>query len=156
MLNKLVQKKNMILIVCSAVLLIFWTLTLIFGNGEDKMTDLILSLVLPLVIYGFVRFSFKVVRIHASRKFIKFAIYFFFIMGVLGIMQDVIHFITRFPNGFSPTLTYCLGLVIAVLDESKKNIDMENKQKQASFLLTHFKVCYHKIGKAVQKWSFIL
>ena len=101
---------------------------MIFGNVEDKMTDLILSLVLPLVIYGFVRFSFKVVRIHASRKFIQFAIYFFFIMGVLGIMQDVIHFITRFPNGFSPTLTYCLGLVIAVLDEAKKNTEIESKQ----------------------------
>ena len=129
MFNKLVQKKNIILIVCSAVLLILWALTLIFGTGEDKMTDIILSLVLPLVIYGFVRFAFKVVRIHAPWKFINFVIYFFFIVGVLGIMQDVIHFITRFPNGFSPTLTYCLGLIIAVLDESKKNIEMENKQK---------------------------
>ena len=71
MLNKLVQKKNVVLIVCAAVLLILWTLTLIFGNGEDKIMVLVLSLVLPFVIYGFVRLMFKVVRITAPLKFIR-------------------------------------------------------------------------------------
>ena len=50
MLNKLVQKKKYILIICVAILLILWILTLIFGNGEDKIMVLVLSLVLPFVI----------------------------------------------------------------------------------------------------------
>ena len=128
MLNKLVQKKNVVLIVCAAVLLILWTLTLIFGNGEDKIMVLVLSLVLPFVIYGFVRLMFKVVRITAPLKFIKFGIYFFLIIGVLSVVMDIVYFITGFPNGLSPTLTACLGLIIAVLDEAKKNTEIENKQ----------------------------
>lgn len=128
MLNKLVQKKKVIFIALVAVLLILWTLTLIFGNGEDKIMVLVLSLVLPFIIYGFVRLMFKVIRIHAPLKFIKFGVYFFLIMGVFGVVMDVVHFITGFPDGFSPTLTACLGLIIAVLDETKKNIDIEGKQ----------------------------
>ena len=128
MLNKNSPKKKIVLIICAAVFLILWTLTLILGNGEDKVTVLVLSLVLPLVIYGFVRLMFKIVRINAPLKFIKFGIYFFLIMGALGVVMDIIHFITGFPNGLSPTLTACLGLIIAVLDEAKKNTEIENKQ----------------------------
>lgn len=128
MINKFVQRKNVILMGCAAVLLILWTLTLIFGNREDKIMVLVLSLVLPLVIYGFVRLMFKVVRINAPLKFIKFGSYFFLIMGVLGVVMDVVYFLTDFPNGLSPTLTACLGLIFAVLDEAKKNINIEGKQ----------------------------
>ena len=128
MLNKLVQKKNVVLIACAAVLLILWTLALIFGNGEDKIMILIWYVVLPVVIYGFARLMFKIVRINAPLKFIKFCIYFFLIMGALGVVMDIIHFITEFPNGLSPTLSAGLGLIIAVLDEAKKNTEIENKQ----------------------------
>ena len=128
MLNKLVQKKNVVLIVCAAVLLMLWILTLFFSNEEDKILVLVLSLVLPFVIYGFVRLMFKVVRITAPLKFIKFGVYFFLIMGVLSVAMGVIYFITGFPNGFSPVLSAELGMIIAVLDEAKKNIDIENKQ----------------------------
>ena len=41
MLNKLIQKKNIILIVCVVVLLVLCALTLIFGNGEDKIKTLV-------------------------------------------------------------------------------------------------------------------
>ena len=128
MLNKVAQKKNFVLIACATVLLILWTLTLIFGNGEDKIMVLVLSLILPIVICGFVRLMFKVVRINAPLKFIKFGVCFFLIMGALGVVMDVIHFITGFPNGLSPTLAACLGLIIAMLDEAKKNTEIENKQ----------------------------
>ncbi len=128
MLNKLVQKKKYILIICVAILLILWIMTLIFGNGEDKIMVLVLSLVLPFVIYGFVRLMFKVVRINGSLKFIKFGVCFFLIMGAFSVVMDVVYFITGFPNGLSPTLTACLGMIIAVLDEARKNIDLESKQ----------------------------
>ena len=128
MLNKLVQKKNIILIVCATVLLVLWTFTLIFGNGKDKIMVLVLSLILPFVLYGLIRLMFRIIRISAPLKFIVFCIYFFLIMGVFGVVMDVIYFITGFPNGLSPTLTCCLGLIIAVLDEAKKNIDIEGQQ----------------------------
>ncbi len=34
MLNKIIQKKNPILIVYAIVLLVFWTVVLIFGNSD--------------------------------------------------------------------------------------------------------------------------
>ena len=77
MLNKIVQKKNLILIIYAVVLLVLWTVTLIFGNGEDKLLVLILSLIIPFVIYGFVRLMYKVVSINASFKVMCFFYYFF-------------------------------------------------------------------------------
>ena len=53
MLNKVIQKKNLILIIYAIVLLVFWTLTLIFGNAENKVMVLILSLIILFVAYGF-------------------------------------------------------------------------------------------------------
>ena len=108
MLNKLIQKKNLILIIYTAFLLAFWTLALIFGNGEDKLMVLILSLVIPFVIYGFVRLMYKVVSINASFKAMCFFYYFFLVGGLLGTVMMLFEFIGGFPNGLSPT-PYCVN-----------------------------------------------
>ncbi len=79
MLNKLIQKKNLILIVYAAVLLVFCILALIFDNREDKLMDIILSLIIPFVMYGLVRLMYKVVSINASLKSMRFGYYFFLI-----------------------------------------------------------------------------
>ena len=121
MLNKLIQKKNLILIIYAVVLLIFWTLALIFGNGEDKVMVLVLSLIIPFVIYGFVRLMYKVVSINASFKIMCFFYYFFLIGGSLGTIMMFAEFISGFPNGLSPTLGACGALIIATLDSAKKS-----------------------------------
>lgn len=122
MLNKLIQKKNIVLIICTAILLVFWTLTLIFGNGEDKVKILVLSLILPFVIYGFVRLMYKIVSINAPSKVMSFFFYFFLIVGTIGTIVMTVGFIIDFPNGLSPTLGACEGLIIATLDKAKKSI----------------------------------
>ena len=68
MLNKIIQKKNLILIIYLVVLLAFWTAALIFDNAEDKVMVLILSLIIPFVIYSFVRLMYRVVSINDSFK----------------------------------------------------------------------------------------
>ena len=78
MINKIIQKKNLILIVYAIVLLALWTVALILGNKEDKVMVLILSLIIPFVVYGFVRLMYKVVSINASFKTMCFFYYFFF------------------------------------------------------------------------------
>ena len=65
MLNKLIKKKNLILIFYAFVLVTFLILTLIFGNSEDKFEILIGSLILPFVIYGFLRLMYKIVNINS-------------------------------------------------------------------------------------------
>ena len=127
MLNKAILKKNLILIIYAVALLAFWTVALIFGNREDKVMVLILSLIIPFVVYGFVRLMYKVVGINASFKTMCFFYYFFLIGGLLGTVMMFVEFIAGFPNGFSPTLGACGALIIATLDSAKKSF--ENKDK---------------------------
>lgn len=129
MLNKLVKNRNLILIVCAIIALAFSVLTFVFGNGDDKVKDLVLSLVLALVYYGFVRLAFKMVRIKAPLKYMELAVIVFLIFSVFSVVVDVINFITAFPNGLSPTLTSIMGTIIALLDEARKNAEMEENQK---------------------------
>ena len=127
MLNKIIQKKNLILIVYVIVLLAFWTVALIFGNREDKIMVLILSLIIPFVVYGFVRLMYKVVSINSSFKTICFFYYFFLIGGSLGTVMMIVEFIAGFPNGLSPTLGACGALIIATLDSAKKSFENNDK-----------------------------
>ena len=76
MINKIIQKKNLILIVYAIVLLALWTVALIFGNREDKVMVLILSLIIPFVVYGFVRLMYRGLSINASFKKCAFSIIF--------------------------------------------------------------------------------
>ena len=128
MLNKIVQKKKLILIIYAVILLVFWIVALIFGNAEDKVMVLILSLIIPFVIYGFVRLMYKVVSINASFKIMSFFYYFFLIGGILGTVMMFVEFIGGFPNGLSPVLGACGALIIATLDSAKKNIETESKK----------------------------
>ena len=127
MLNKLIQKKNLILIIYAAVLLVLWTLALIFGNREDKLLVLILSLIIPFVVYGFVRLMYKVVHINASLKVMSFFYYFFLVGGLLGTVMMLVEFIGGFPNGLSTTLGACGAMIIATFDSAKKTFENEDK-----------------------------
>ena len=127
MIQKLIPKKNLILITYAAVLLMSWILALIFGNGEDKLMVLILSLVIPFVIYGFVRLMYKVVSINASFKAMCFFYHFFLVAGLLGTVMMLIEFIGGFPNGLSPTLGACGAMIIATLDSAKKTFENADK-----------------------------
>ena len=128
MINKVIQKKNLILIIYAIVLLVFWTLALIFGNAENKVMVLVLSLIIPFVIYGFVRLMYKIVSINASLKVMCFFYYFFLVGGLLGTFMMFVEFITGFPNGLSPILGACGALIIATLDSAKKTIEFESRK----------------------------
>ena len=127
MLNKLIQKKNLILIIYAVVLLAFGVVALIFGNREDKLMVLVLSLIIPFVIYGFVRLMYKIVSINASLKVMRFFYYFFLVGGLLGTLMMIVEFIGGFPNGLSPTLGACGAMIIATLDSAKKTFESADK-----------------------------
>ena len=121
MLNKIIRKKNLILIIYAIVLLAFWVVALMFGNRDDKVMVLVLSLIIPFVIYGFLRLMYKIVSINASLKVMCFFYCFFLVGGSLGTIMMFVEFISEFPNGLSPTLSACGALIIATLDSAKKN-----------------------------------
>ena len=127
MIQKLIPKKILILIIYATVLLMSWILALIFGNREDKLMVLILSLIIPFVVYGFVRLMYKVVHINASPKMMSFFYYFFLVGGLLGTVMMLVEFIGGFPNGLSPTLGACGAMIIATLDNAKKTFENADK-----------------------------
>ncbi len=120
MLNKLIYRRNLILLIFAIVLVVFWLIYLIFGSGEDKVTFLILTPILPIITYGFMRIGFKTMNVNGSNKYINFCLNFFLVTGTLGLAMMTINFIAEFPNGLTPTLGGCMGLIIAVLDEASK------------------------------------
>ena len=118
LLKKLSKKKNLITAVMGVVLILLWLSYLIFGSGEKKTELLILGFILPLVAYGFMRLTFKIVMTNASERIRTFAAWFFLISGTVGlIFVGLLTFIRDFPNGFSPVIGVLMGMMVAVLDE---------------------------------------
>ncbi|MBQ9783749.1 MAG: hypothetical protein IJW44_04445 [Clostridia bacterium] len=120
MLEKFVRIKWILACIGGGVLFALWLLLWIFGNREDKILVLVLTPILPFVIYGFMRLMFLVVGLNASVRVMRFFCYFFLIGGLLGIGMMVVEYVRGFPNGLSPTLGGCLGMIVAVLDEARK------------------------------------
>ena len=122
MLNKLIQKRDLILIVSAAILIAACIITLILSSREDKLQVLVLSLILPFVIYGFIRFTYLIVSKNASLKTMTFFYCFFLIVASFGTISMLISFIGAFPNGLSPTLGACGAIIVGTLDSAKKSI----------------------------------
>lgn len=108
------------MIIYAVALLALWTVSLIFGNAQDKVTVLVLSLVVPFVVYGFIRLMYRIVRVNASSRVMRFFYCFFLIVGLLVTVMMLIEFIGGFPNGLSPMLGASGAIVIATLDSAKK------------------------------------
>ena len=81
MLNKIIKKKNLILIIYAVILLSLWVVALIFGNREDKVNVLVLSLVMPFIIYGLIRLMYKIIG--KNCKTMSFFYGFFLLIGSL-------------------------------------------------------------------------
>jgi hypothetical protein len=126
MLSKIIKKKNLILIIYAVILLSLWVVALIFGNREDKVTVLVLSLVMPFIIYGLIRLMYKIIG--KNCKTMSFFYGFFLLIGSLGTLMMIVEFIRSFPNGLSPSLSALFGLIAANLDSAKKHIENEDNK----------------------------
>lgn len=120
MIKSLIQKRNLILIIFVSVLLALCIVTLVFGNTDDKVIVVILSFIVPSIIYGFIRLIYKIIRITASLKSMAFFYAIFLFFGAFGIIMMLIEYITWFPNGLTIGLGSSQAIFIAALDEIKK------------------------------------
>ncbi|MBQ3153970.1 MAG: hypothetical protein IJB88_01945 [Clostridia bacterium] len=118
MLKKIADKKNLITVVLAGILLVLWLLYLLFGGGEQKIAMLVLTPVLAVVFYGFLRLILKVVGKAASPKTMSAFIGFFLIAGTLGFLLMLLEYIGGFPNGLTASLGGCAGVLAAALAES--------------------------------------
>ena len=74
MLKRIVEKRVIVISALSIITAALLLLYLIFGNSEGKISTLILSLVLPLIIYGFVRLLFRLINVNMSWESLNFFI----------------------------------------------------------------------------------
>jgi len=120
MFNKIIQKRKMLMAVLAAIFLVLWTLTMVCGNAENKEKILVLSLVLPAVVYGFVSLLYRLVKSNASQRLMRVFFWVFLIAGTLGTIVMITEFIVGFPNGLSPTLGALGGLIMATIHNAAK------------------------------------
>lgn len=118
MLKKIADKKNLITVVLAGILLVLWLLYLLFGGGEQKNAMLVLTPVLAVVFYGFLRLILKVVGKNASPKIMAVFVCFFLIAGTIGFLMMLLEYIGGFPNGLTASLGGCAGVLAAALAES--------------------------------------
>lgn len=125
MLEKLAKKRKLIAIIYGPVVLALLLLEIIFGNPDEKITIIVATIIgLPFFYFG-IRFGFKIVRINASPKYMRFASWFFLIGSVMGIVVSVPNYIRYFPNGFSPLVSCAMGVWLGILTDVEKHIKDE-------------------------------
>ena len=129
LLKNLVDKRKLITVIFASIWLVTLLLYLILGSGEDKVFYLVMGIVAPAFIYFGARLIFNVVRIHASMRYLNFAVWFFLVVGTLAAVVDVKLLITDFLGSFSPTMGCCMALIVAVLAEAKKNLEVDEENK---------------------------
>ena len=123
MLETLAKKRKPIAIIYGAVVLALLLLEIIFGNPDDKITIIVATVIgLPFFYFGF-KFGFKIVRINASPKFMRFASCFFLIGSIIGIIVSVPNYICYFPNGFSPLVSCVMGTWLGILSDVAKHTE---------------------------------
>ncbi|MBQ9805067.1 MAG: hypothetical protein IJW49_00960 [Clostridia bacterium] len=123
MLEKLAKKRKLIAIICGVVLLALLLLEIIFGNPDDKITIIVATVIgLPFFYFG-IKFGFKIVRINASPKIMRFGSWFFLIVSAIGIVASVPNYIRYFPNGFSPLVSCVMGVWLGILTDVEKHIE---------------------------------
>lgn len=128
MLKKLVEKRYLIFVIYVLLFIIFGTLTLIYREGVDRITVLVLVPIFFFVIYFFTKLLFKGIGNNASYEQMKFFIWFFLIGGLAITVSDIFGFITAFPDGLSPTFGGVAGVIKAILEEAKKFLETSDKK----------------------------
>ena len=121
MLETLSKKRKQIAIIFGVVVLVLLLLEIIFGNPNDKITNIVATVIgLPFFYFG-IKFGFRVVRINASPKYIRFCSCFFLIASVVAILVSVPNYILYFPNGFSALVSCFMGAWLGVLSDVEKH-----------------------------------
>ena len=123
MLETLAKKRKPIAIIYGAIVLALLLLEIIFGNPDDKITIIVATVIgLPFFYFG-IKFGFKIIRINASPKFMRFASCFFLIGSIIGIIVSVPNYICYFPNGFSPLVSCVMGTWLGILSDVAKHTE---------------------------------
>lgn len=121
MIDAIVGKSFLIVCVLSAITALLWGAFVIFGDSEDKVRISVISALLPVIMYSFARFGFRMIIKNpiAPSKYIDVLFVFMTVCFSLGFFMVIITYFFEFPNMFSPTFT-CVVAAFAGLTKSLK------------------------------------
>ena len=122
MIKKIVSARNLILAILAVLWLLLGGVTLIMG-GIGKCLPVLLSLVCAFSMYGAVILIVRILKNSMYSGMACFFGYLFLALGTFGVLYQIIRFVLAIPNGFSPVLLGCSGLVIAALDTLASYVD---------------------------------
>lgn len=118
LLELLAQKSTIVLGGLAVFFAVCWVLFLVFGNAPDKKEVLIWSPILPVIIYGIMRFMFYFIIIKnpmASPKIQDIFAAFFIVASMFSLLATVMNLISAFPNGMISGAGIAIGILGAIL-----------------------------------------
>ena len=121
MIDAIVGKSFLIVCILSAITALIWGVFVIFGDSEDKVRISVISALLPVIMYIFARFGFRMIIKNpiAPSKYVDVLFVFMTVCFSLGFFMLIITYFFEFPNMFSPSFT-CVVAAFAGLTKSLK------------------------------------
>ncbi len=119
-MKKLIPYRKLILVFGIILTLLFAAVYLIFGEGEDKVSNTVMLLAVPLMLFGFFRFAFYMWTKKKMYGTVNFFSWFLFLGGLFFIGGGLIVAVYNFPYTVSPPLSIGLAMVVCVLYANAK------------------------------------
>ena len=130
MLEKLTKARIWIWICAVIYNIVLWALYLALGAGGGKVVLLILSAIMPFLIYGMFRLAYLLLGLFIPFKVMKVFYYIFLGVGTLGSIAMLVNFIAYFPNGYTAAIGVLTAITLATLDRAKKAIKKQKKRSK--------------------------
>ncbi len=124
LLDSVSNKANIIISVAVLYGVVLWILFLLFGNTKDKTSVLILTPIMAILFYAFVRLMFMFFKRNpmVSAKYVDIIIFGLCVLSILLFITTIINFVAGFPNAFYPSVGCEIGLVCGLLHANNNRI----------------------------------
>lgn len=124
MIDAIVGKSFLIVCILSAITALIWGVFVIFGDSGDKVRISVISALLPVIMYIFTRFSFRMIIKNpiTPSKYVDVLFVFLTVCFSLGFFMLIITYFFEFPNMFSPTFTGVVAAFAGLTKSLKKRI----------------------------------
>ncbi len=114
-MKKLISFRKIILIVGSILTLVLATIQLIFGKGDSSVSNAVMMIIYPLIVFAFFKFAFYMWSKKKMFGVIKFFSWFFLLGGAFFTLGGIPMIFVNFPNVAAPPFSIGLSMILCVL-----------------------------------------
>ncbi len=116
----LAEKEKIFLWVFSIMYTILLVLHISFYTQEDKLSQGIVIVIVPFIVYAGSKFIFKLIRVKAYENFVIGLIAFYGFGATYGFFSFLCEYIQKFPNGLAVGVNLCMAVFGELISEMKK------------------------------------